>query len=334
MLDNHITCDGFYHSAEVRVQSHIHTDHMSDFSSSLGQEVLMTRATGRLLAEQYPALDSRANVHMMEPGNAKVVNGYTITLLPAGHMLGSAQVKVGLSDGLRLGYSGDFGWPLDAVIEVDVLVLDATYGNPESVRRYTQDDAQMALVELVAGSLRHGPVHLQGTTGPLERALSLLEMADVIGDLPIIVPKKGLHSIDVHREFGITMPNRVLIADSDEARDAIDFGCYIRLWGLQGGPLNDGLYRGTAIRVTKFLARNEVVQQLSDRAYCVGISNHADFEGTLEYVRRTGAQSILIDCMRAQKNLNSATRAAEVIRGELGLRCVLSQSEESRSWGE
>jgi putative mRNA 3-end processing factor len=57
-------------------------------------------------------------------------------------MLGAAQVEVQLDSGLRLGYSGDFQWPLDRPMEVDALVVDSTYGSPESIRQYTQAEAE------------------------------------------------------------------------------------------------------------------------------------------------------------------------------------------------
>ena len=58
------------------------------------------------------------------------------------------QVEVELPDGKRVGYSGDFGWPLNDVIKVDALVLDATYGNPQSEVNYTQSEADEAFIGL------------------------------------------------------------------------------------------------------------------------------------------------------------------------------------------
>ena len=55
----------------------------------------------------------------------------TITLLPSGHILGSAQVLVE-SNGKKILYSGDFNMPGATVTcNVDVLVIDSTHGEPK-----------------------------------------------------------------------------------------------------------------------------------------------------------------------------------------------------------
>ncbi len=51
-----------------------------------------------------------------------------------------------------LGYSGDFGWPMDEAIQVDQLVLDSTNGSVRQTRRYSEEEADEALVELVRES--------------------------------------------------------------------------------------------------------------------------------------------------------------------------------------
>jgi Cft2 family RNA processing exonuclease len=40
-----------------------------------------------------------------------------MTLLSSGHMLGAVQVALEMPDGRRIGYPGDFHWPVDDVIQ-------------------------------------------------------------------------------------------------------------------------------------------------------------------------------------------------------------------------
>src|SRR5580692_8082815 len=91
-------------------------------------------------------------------------------------MLGSVQVLVETADGARLGYSGDFHWPLEPedVIQCDALVVDSTYGSPRSVRKYSQEQAESCLLELVYAKVKTGPVHIYSHRGTIQRALQLI----------------------------------------------------------------------------------------------------------------------------------------------------------------
>ena len=142
ILGPDVTSDGFHQDRRVRVQTHIHTDHMGDFSTSKSRDLVMSIPVKDLLARDHPDFHFRANIHALQPGETWSYGGATIALQPAGHMLGASQVVVELSDGRRLGYSGDFSWPLDRPIEVNALVVDATYGSPDSDRSYDQSDSR------------------------------------------------------------------------------------------------------------------------------------------------------------------------------------------------
>src|SRR5262249_12042195 len=165
-----VNCDGFHYEARVRVQTHIHDDHMEDFDSSKGfQDILMSDATyGLLVAERNADLPFRENLFPLPMGAPFVVDQSQVVLIPSGHMLGAVQVLVRLDDGVTLGYSGDFGWPLEEVIKVDALVVDSTYGRPESSRLYSQEDAEQCLLDLVRERRRHGPLQIKAHRGTLQ----------------------------------------------------------------------------------------------------------------------------------------------------------------------
>jgi putative mRNA 3-end processing factor len=171
-LGNEVVCDGFHYAAKIRVQTHVHTDHMTHFDRSKGlQDVVMTRETRDLLvAEKNADLPYRDNIIALSAGESVATGNSTVRLLPNGHMLGSAQVLTETNAG-RLGYSGDFAWPIDEVIQVDALVVDSTYGNPEKVREYDQARAESRFLELVLDELKRGRIHLVAHRGTLHRAL-------------------------------------------------------------------------------------------------------------------------------------------------------------------
>jgi len=305
---------------------------MEDFTTSLRGEVVMTKATRRLLELDHPALPARSNVRALNYGEVWSHEGNRIELTSSGHLLGAAQVKVTLKDGRSIGYSSDFYWPLDQVMKVDALVVDATYGNPSECCKCTQEKAQEALADLVQKKLRYGPVHIMANTGPAERALSVLRMSDVTGKVPIIGNKRMCWYSGVYREFKHPMPDII----SDESKDALHVmrkGQYIRLWTLHGRLPNDGLYEGIVIELTKYRTTKEPVEVVAEDLYRIGFSNHADFQGTLEYVAATGAKIVVTDNLRNNKN-GRAEKLAKTLRVQLKVRSCVSSNTESLAWGK
>ena len=305
---------------------------MSDFSTSLSGDVVMTEPTRLLLQIQYPVLEFCGQVHTLEYGQLWQNENVSVELLTSNHMLGSAQTKVTLNDSTRLGYSGDFGWPLDEIIQVDALVVDSTYGKPDSGRAYTQQQAQIELCELISKKLRDGPLHILGDSGPLDRALHILLMMEVLHGVPVVGTKRHAWSTEVHKRFGIELPE-ILIEGTQQARHAAKEGCYVRLWGLHSREINDGLYPGSVIKLTKFRTVQEPIEKIGDNTFIAGLSNHADFDGTMEYVYKTGAQLVITDNLRGHRNGRGET-LANTIREQLGVESYSSTNRRSRAWGE
>ncbi len=291
----------------------------------------MTEPTRHLLEYQFPSLEFCEQVHVLAKGDAWNYGAVSIELVSSNHMLGAVQTKVTTDDGVRLGYSGDFGWPLDEIIQVDALVVDATYGDPGSRRPFTQQLAQEALCELVIAKLREGPIHLMGDSGPLDRALHLLKMEDVIAGVPVVGSRRHAWSCEVHRQHGLDLP-QVVVEGSIEASDAARDGSFVRLWSLHSQQINDGLHLGSQIKLTKFQTSEEPVQQTWEQCFVVGLSNHADFEETMEYIARSQAQLVVTDNVRC----NSGGRGeilANVITEQLGIDARCSTNETSHAWG-
>lgn len=210
-------------------------------------------------------------------------------------MLGSCQVALQLTDGRRVGYSGDFGWPLDEVIEVDELVVDSTYGNPRSIRKYTQSQAEERFVQLVKMRLRYGPVHVKAHRGTIERVLHLL--GDDIG-VPIVASDRLIREASIYQQNGFGV-GTLLQLGSNEGTYAMSQRSYVRLYSKGDGFSNEVFGGGTSVTCSAFMVRgDDPLMAYSDRAYSVALSNHADFKETLEYVRATGARIVVTDNTR------------------------------------
>jgi putative mRNA 3-end processing factor len=327
LLGHDVTCDGFHRDFPARVQTHIHVDHMGEFETSKGfQDIFLREPTYRLLISELNAdLPYRENIRIVEPGVAVRYRDSTIALTQSGHMLGAAQVLVTLPNGMRLGYSGDFQWPLDNVIQVDALVVDSTYGSPRSRREYSQADVESRLLQLVADCLKRGPVHIKSHRGTIERALQALA-----GDLscPIVGSAPFCLEVELYREFGYGI-DTVCSIDSEEGRAALAQGRFVRFYGKGDGVPVD-VEGGTTIVLSAYMARlDDPVMQFTDRSYSVALSSHADFDGTVEYVRATGAKYVVTDNSRGGHGIELAV----ALRSLLNVEAVPSSGELTKEWG-
>ena len=114
---------------EVGLISHAHSDHTARHN----RPILTTNS--RILLADYLKKSDPITLEFGEPLDR---DGYTLSLHPAGHCLGSAQALVtSKKTGERLLYTGDFKAQPSPINEpltpvgCDTLVIEATYGKPE-----------------------------------------------------------------------------------------------------------------------------------------------------------------------------------------------------------
>lgn len=325
-LGEDVVCDGFVSGCNVRVQTHLHDDHMIDFERSKGySDIFLSPETFHLLvAERNADLPYRNNLHQISLGESRQLeDGSKLELLPSDHMLGACQVYLELPSGIRAGYSGDFSWPLREVIEVDELVVDSTYGSPNSIRRYTQQEAEQCLIGLVCERLRNGSVHINAYRGTIERVLHIL--GGNIG-VPILASPQLMREARVYQEYGFATEGLVPL-NSGSARVAMRAGSYVRLYS-KGDGFGHQLFEGTSINVSAFMADPRYpLTRYSARSYKVALSNHADFNGTLEYVRATRARRVVTDNTR-----NHGVQLAVALKRHLGIEAEPSSNQYGPRW--
>src|SRR5438094_537947 len=105
--------------------SHAHSDHIAPH-----EEIIVSERTARLLKSRLPG---RRVEHILPFGEKRTVQGLDLLLLPAGHIFGSAQFFLFLSDETLL-YTGDFklrpGKSAEQVQwrEADTLIMETTFG--------------------------------------------------------------------------------------------------------------------------------------------------------------------------------------------------------------
>ncbi len=107
--------------------SHAHSDHIAPHD-----EIIVSERTARLMQARLPG---KRNEHVAAFGERTTIRGLDLTLLPAGHIFGSAQFFLETDNGSLL-YTGDFKLRPGRSAEpaewrnAETLIMETTYGLP------------------------------------------------------------------------------------------------------------------------------------------------------------------------------------------------------------
>src|SRR5262244_616099 len=117
--------------SELSFVSHAHSDHIARH-----ERIIATSPTLRFMTHRLGSLPAALPVPYNRPF---VLGPLDVELLPAGHILGSAQIRVIRADGRRIVYTGDLNGTPSLTAEplqlarCDTLILEATFGHPRYV---------------------------------------------------------------------------------------------------------------------------------------------------------------------------------------------------------
>jgi len=107
--------------------SHAHSDHIAPHD-----EIIVSERTARLMQARMPG---ERREHILNFGEKKTIRGLDVTLVPAGHIFGSAQFFLETKDGSLL-YTGDFKLRPGRSAEpaewrqAQTLIMETTFGIP------------------------------------------------------------------------------------------------------------------------------------------------------------------------------------------------------------
>ena len=110
---------------------------------------------------------------------------------------------------------------------------------------------------------------------------------------PAVVTNVAQAPVALH--FGLSTTARL---ESPAGRLVLKERSYVRLYSKGDGFGNERL-EGTSVTCSAYMVDTDhPLLKFSDRAYRVALSNHADFEETLAYVKATGAKTVVTDNTR------------------------------------
>ncbi|MEM3581149.1 MAG: MBL fold metallo-hydrolase [Candidatus Bathyarchaeia archaeon] len=315
LLGKSVACDAFDDSKPLRVVTHAHADHMIGLQQSLRtcEKVLMTKATKDLIdVMKNPLFLVGGYVENLDYGKTLHYSEESITLFPADHILGACQVLVEDAEGTRIVYTGDFRIEGTPVLEADVLVMEATYGSP-SCRRPFNSEVRELLVSIVREGLKRGVVYVFGYHGKLQEVMQILHDADI--KVPFIVPQRVFQISKICERHGMRI-GRLLRLEEKEAKEMLD----------RNQPCLAFYHMGSRARVGHGCFRVYVsgwefdvpCREIGENEYVVALSDHSDFDGLMEYVRRSRPKFVVTDNFR----IGYAETLARHIQKQFNVRAV------------
>jgi putative mRNA 3-end processing factor len=215
---------------ERAIITHGHADHARSGHGA----VLATPDTIAIMKVRYGE-DCASQFQALDFGVPLVIDDVTVTLYPAGHILGSAQVLVE-HKGQRVVVTGDYKRLPDRtsqpyeLVECDLLVTEATFGLP--VFQHPHPSVEIArLLKSVADQPERS--HLVGcyALGKAQRVIALLR--DAGWEAPIYLHGAMIRLCELYEELGVSlgdlrpatgtvkaeMAGRIVIAPPSAIRD-------------------------------------------------------------------------------------------------------------------
>jgi putative mRNA 3-end processing factor len=283
---------GFYvdptRPVDKAVITHAHTDHARTGHGA----VLATRETLDLMRLRYGE-SFAGSAQALGYGEAITIGGARVTLHPAGHVLGSAQVAIE-ANGLRVVASGDYKDVPDPtcapfeLVPCDVFITEATFGLP--VFRHGDPDAEVAKL-LRSVAIFPERAHLVGayTLGKAQRVTALLRNAGY--DKPIYLHGAMEKITRYYESRGIALGRTGPVRDAKKAElaGAVTLCPPSALKELWSRRFPDPV---TCLASGWMRVRARARQRLVELPLV--ISDHADWNGLTATIVATGASEVWV----------------------------------------
>ena len=274
------------------VITHAHGDHARPGSAAY----LCTPETASLLRRRF---GPEARLERQPYGERRTIGDVTFSFHPAGHVLGSAQVRIEGTDGVWV-VAGDYKRASDPTcagfepVKCDTFITESTFGLPI----YRWDATAAVIDEIVAwwdANRRAGrsSVVFCYTIGKAQRLLAELGR---VSQHAVFVHGMLLGMIEGYREAGVALPDVRPVIERLGGRGTQKASLagelvlaplsargtpWMRRLGVHSDAFASGLMRVRGVR--------------RQRAYDKGfvISDHADWTALLDTVAETGATRVL-----------------------------------------
>jgi Cft2 family RNA processing exonuclease len=269
--------------------SHAHGDHLGPHEHAICTAATERFARRRTELERVTAVEYCSEIALADK--------MTLSLLPAGHIVGSAMLHVRRGEQTLL-YTGDFRLrhsdivPSAQVRQADVLVMESTYGLP-FFRFPPRGQVVAQLLELVERALAAGrqPIVMGYSLGKSQEIVKILTDAGH----RVTVHGSVYYNNQIHEELGVRLGDyRRYLAEDFHGAAALD----LRERGVLVAPPQVA----RSAFVTRFENPCRIIMtgwaMMKNAIYRFGVdhalplSDHADFDELLELIERVRPRKI------------------------------------------
>ncbi len=270
---------------ERAIVTHAHTDHArwgckSYLTSKEGHQVLAVRVS------------PDANIESIPYGETRIINGVKVSLHPAGHILGSSQVRLE-HEGEVWVFSGDYKTTPDKTctpfepVRCHTFITESTFGLP--IYRWSpQEDIMSSINNWWSGNREKGRVSVvfAYSLGKAQRVLGGIDSS--IG--PIFVHGAVSPFLPLYKDAGINLPLAEK-ASLENSKDAKGRALIIAPPSAAGSPWLKKFGPASLAFASGWMAvRGARRRNALDRGFI--LSDHADWPGLMEAIEATGAQRV------------------------------------------
>lgn len=298
---------------DYAIISHGHADHARN-----GMAYYLCQNDSKAILKHRLGVD--IHIESLNYNEPKVVNGVQVSFHPAGHVIGSAQIRLEYK-GFVVVFSGDYKVKSDYLtipfepVKCHEFITESTFGLP-IYNWLTEEQLQKEMHDWVLKNQSHNrtSVFLGYSLGKAQRIMKLMEGVDKI------YVHSAIHNLNKAIESsGIALPETELLT-YDFKKEDLQNKIIIMPPGLLGSKLLKKIPNpATAICSGWMQIRGNRRWQAVDAGFAV--SDHADWNGLLSAVKATEAEKVYVthgSQATFSKYLNEIGIPSEEVKTEYG----------------
>jgi putative mRNA 3-end processing factor len=261
--------------------SHGHSDHLKNHALILATPPTVLFHALRARQNKSIALDFR---------QPYVFQDMTIELFPAGHVLGSAMIRIERG-GVSMLYSGDFkvkkSWtarPIE-IPQADILIMESTFGDPLYTYDFQPEELAAQLITFIEECFRSNvfPVVMAYGLGKAQEAMKILGDAGY----DVRVHHDAWKVAAIYEKFGVTFDNCTAWKHEPLRANQV---LVIPPHSMHFHKVKELPARRRTVLLSGWAKSATGNRFGSD--YCIPLSDHADFNELLEFVKQVNPQKI------------------------------------------
>ncbi len=305
LLGKGVVADGYWPRRKARVVTHAHSDHTVELHKSVSTQgfIVATPITFAML-DSLGFKIPNSKRRPLNPNECMKIGDETLCFHKAEHIPGSVQVSVENEKGFRVLYTGDFknpgsGTPI--IEDLDVLIIDATYGDPR-YKRPSEEEVLESLIDIIDSSLRKDkPVSIYAYNGKIQEIMQLLRIYGI--DVPFVAPSKIYWLSKSIERYGYNFGELYSLS---QASKEIKDGPHVRFNHFNSFN-REKLGGYTKIKLDGWLV-GRTYMKIGEREWIVAFSDHADYEGTMRYALESKAKIVIVDAKRSKFGVAFASK--------------------------